>query len=333
MYAHPLIVTLVAVGFVAGALLISAFFMVQQCTAGVIERFGRFHRVAEAGIRLKFPFVDRVITRVNLRIQQIDVEIEAKTEDHGFIRVVVAVEYFVHPQQVYQSFYKLDDIDRQLKAFTFDAVRTQIPKLRMDDVFARKDDLSLMVRAELSQVLAEFGYGILKVLVIDIVPDSRIKASMNEVHAAQNARLAAVEEGEADRLRRVMSAEGDAQSKALEGRGRADQRHALVCGMRDSIVELQRSIPGFTSEDVMHLLLMSQYFDVLREIGASSGSRTVLIPHSPGYVSTVAEQMRTAMTESGPVVVEPGANGRPGNGAGFRALYDVRLPEPKIPPR
>jgi len=274
------------------------FFTVEQRTIAVVQRLGKFLREAGPGIQIKIPFIDRVVGRVNLRVQQLDVEIETKTEDNVFVRMVVAVQYYALPEKVYDAFYKLDDANRQITSFVFDVVRAQVPKIKLDDVFEKKDDIANIVKSELAQVMEGFGYGILKALVTDIDPDAKVKESMNEINAAQRMRVAATERGEADRILKVKAAEGDAQSKALQGRGIADQRQAIVAGLRDSVDEFRKSVPGTTARDVMNLVLMTQYFDMLKEIGASSRSNAILIPHSPGNLSTLTEQMRNAMMEA-----------------------------------
>jgi regulator of protease activity HflC (stomatin/prohibitin superfamily) len=266
-------------------------------------------REAGPGLNVKVPFLDRVVGRINLRVQQLDVEIETKTEDNVFVQMVVAVQFYVLPDKVYHAFYRLDDARRQITSYVFDVVRAQVPKIKLDDVFEKKDDIADIVKAELSQVMEGFGYGILKALVTDIDPDAKVKQSMNEINAAQRMRVAATEKGEADRILKVKAAEGDAQSKALQGRGIADQRQAIVAGLRDSVDEFRRSVPGTTAKDVMNLVLMTQYFDTLKEIGASSRSNTILIPHSPGSLASLSEQIRNAMIEANETV--EGARARP----------------------
>jgi regulator of protease activity HflC (stomatin/prohibitin superfamily) len=276
----------------------ATLFTVEQRTTAIVQRFGRFVREVGPGIRARIPFVDRVVGRVNLRVQQLDVEIETKTEDNVFVRMVVAVQYYVLPEKVYDAFYKLEDANRQITSFVFDVVRAQVPKIKLDDVFEKKDDIANIVKSELAQVMEGFGYGILKALVTDIDPDPKVKEAMNEINAAQRMRVAATERGEADRILKVKAAEGEAQSKALQGRGIADQRQAIVAGLRDSVDEFRKSVPGTTAKDVMNLVLMTQYFDMLKEIGASSRSNAILIPHSPGSLASLTEQMRNAMIEA-----------------------------------
>jgi regulator of protease activity HflC (stomatin/prohibitin superfamily) len=273
-------------------------FTVQQRTTAIVQRLGKFLREAGPGIHVKVPFIDRIVGRVNLRVQQLDVEIETKTEDNVFVRMVVAVQYYALPEKVYDAFYKLEDANRQITSFVFDVVRAQVPKIKLDDVFEKKDDIANIVKSELAQVMEGFGYGILKALVTDIDPDAKVKESMNEINAAQRMRVAATERGEADRILKVKAAEGEAQSKALQGRGIADQRQAIVAGLRDSVDEFRKSVPGTTAKDVMNLVLMTQYFDMLKEIGASSRTNAILIPHSPGSLTSLTEQMRNAMIEA-----------------------------------
>jgi regulator of protease activity HflC (stomatin/prohibitin superfamily) len=247
-----------------------------------------------------------VAGRVNLRVRQLDVKVETKTEDDVFVRMVVAVQYFVLPEKVYDAFYKLDrdddDATRQITSCVLDVVPALVPKIKLDDVFEKKDEIADLVEDELVLVLNGFGYGVLKALVIDIDPDVRVKESMNELNAAQRMRVAATEKGEADRILTIKAAEGDAVSKALQGRRIVEQQKAIVAGLRDSVSEFRQSVPGPTAKEVMNLVLLTQYFDMLREIGAPSRSNAILIPHSPHSFTTLAEQMRSALTEAGQTV-------------------------------
>jgi regulator of protease activity HflC (stomatin/prohibitin superfamily) len=291
-----------AIAAVAIATLSSTLFTVEQRTSAIVQRLGRFVRETGPGLHAKVPFIDRVVGRMNLRVQQLDVRIETKTEDNVFVHMVVAVQYYVLPDKAYDAFYKLDDATRQITSFVFDVVRARVPRIKLDDLFEKKDEIADSVKSELAQIMEGFGYGILKALVTDIDPDARVKESMNEINAAQRMRLAATEKGEAERILKVKSAEGDATSKALQGRGIAEQRQAIVAGLRDSVDEFRRSVPGTTAKDVMNLVLMTQYFDMLKEIGASSRSNAILIPHSPGHLGSLTEQIRNAMVEATQIV-------------------------------
>jgi regulator of protease activity HflC (stomatin/prohibitin superfamily) len=312
MPTQSLILLLVAGAFVVAALAMlgATFFTVEQRTTVIVQRLGKFLREAGPGLHVKIPFVDKVVGRINLRVQQLDVRIETKTEDNVFVQMVVAVQYYVLPEKVYDAFYKLDDTTRQITSFVFDVVRARVPTIGLDGLFEKKDEIADIVKSELAQVMEGFGYGILKALVTDIEPDARVKESMNEINAAQRLRVAATEKGEADRILKVKAAEGEAQSKALQGRGIADQRQAIVAGLRDSVDEFRKSVPGTTAKDVMNLVLMTQYFDMLKEIGASSRTNAILIPHSPGHLASLSEQMRNAMIEADQTVRTPEARGR-----------------------
>ena len=271
------------------------FFIVQQQTAVIVQRLGKFDRIAGPGLHLRVPFVEKVAGTVNLRVQQLDVEVETKTQDNVFVHVVVSVQYFVLTDKVYDAFYKLDDPVNQIKAFVFDVVRARVPKIKLDDVFEKKDELASAVKSELSQVMDDFGYGIVKTLVTDIDPDAKVKEAMNEINAAQRMRVAASEKGEADKIIQVKSAEADAEAKALSGKGIADQRRAIVEGLRESVNEFQRTIEGTSAADAMNLILMTQYFDTLKDLGNASKTNTILIPHSPGGLADLASQLRDSM--------------------------------------
>src|SRR3954447_24355259 len=280
---------------IAIALMFGPFFTVNTQSAAIIQRFGKFARVAEPGLNFKTPFIEVIAGRINLRVQQLDVKVETKTEDNVFVHVIVAVQHHVLPDKVYEAFYRLANANMQITAFVFDVVRARVPRIKLDDLFEKKDEIADAVKNELSHVMYDFGYGIVKALVTDIDPDARVKEAMNEINAAQRMRVAATEKGEAERILKVKSAEAEAQSKALQGKGIADQRRAIVDGLRESVDDFQKAVPGATPQDVMNLVLMTQYFDTLKEIGQASATNTILIPHSPGALADVAAQIRNAM--------------------------------------
>lgn len=284
-----------AVAFIGLLLVFASFFTVDQQSAAIIEQFGKFVRIARPGLNVKIPVIEQIAGRLNLRIQQLNVKVETKTEDNVFVHTVVAVQFFVVPDKVYEAYYRLENPTTQITAYVFDVVRARVPRIKLDDLFEKKDEIADAVKNELAHVMNEFGYGILKALVTDIEPDHKVKEAMNEINAATRLRVAATEKGEADRILKVKAAEAEAQSKALQGKGIADQRKAIVEGLRDSVDEFQRSVPGATAQDVMNLVLMTQYFDTLKEIGANAHSNTILIPHSPGHMHDLAGQMRNAM--------------------------------------
>lgn len=285
----------IVLGVALFILVASGLFTVKQQTAAIVERFGRFKRVASAGLNIKIPFIDRIAGRLSLRIQQLDVRIETKTKDNVFVVCVVSVQYHVLPEKVVDAFYKLQHAQEQITAFVFDTVRARVPSIILDDVFEKKDDIAQAVKTELDTVMDDFGYGIIKALVTDIDPDAKVKSSMNEINAAQRLREAAIQQAEADKIRVVKAAEGEAESKALQGKGIADQRKAIIDGLKQSVENFSSSVDGTNARDVMNLVLMTQYFDTLKEIGLSSKSNTILIPHSPGGMGDISDQMRNAV--------------------------------------
>lgn len=288
-------VWLIVIGVIVLILILAGLFVVRQQTSAIVERFGKFHRIASAGLNIKIPFIDMIAGRLSLRIQQLEVRVETKTRDNVFVLVVVSVQYYVLPSKVVDAFYKLQDAPGQITSFVFDTVRARVPTMILDDLFEKKDDIAHAVKAELDTVMDDFGYGIVKALVTDIDPDAKVKASMNEINAAQRLREAAIQQAEADKIRVVKAAEGEAESKALQGIGIANQRKAIIDGLKDSVENFNKSIGGTNANDVMNLVLMTQYFDTLKEIGLSSKSNTILIPHSPGGMGDISEQMRNAI--------------------------------------
>lgn len=288
------IVIIVIIAFVV-LMIFDGIFTVRQQTAAIVERFGKFKKVSSAGLNFKIPFIDRIAGRVSLRVQQLDVRVETKTKDNVFVFVVVSVQYNVLPTKVLDAFYRLQIPTEQITAFVFDTVRARVPNTNLDELFQMKDDIANAVKVELDQVMDDFGYGILKALVTDIDPDAKVKVSMNEINAAQRLRVAAVEQAEADKIRVVKAAEAEAESKALQGQGIANQRRAIIDGLRESVESFSKTVDGANAQDVMNLVMMTQYFDTIKDIGAGSKTNTILIPHSPAGMGDLSEQMRNAM--------------------------------------
>jgi regulator of protease activity HflC (stomatin/prohibitin superfamily) len=272
-----------------------SFFIVEQQTSAIVERFGKFVRIAMPGLNFKIPLIEQVRGRLTLRIQQLDVPVETKTKDNVFIKIGVSVQFCVLFDKIYEAYYKLENPEQQITSFIFDVVRAQVPKMELDAVFEKKDDIAVAIQQELSEVMSDFGHKIVKALVTDIDPDSKVKAAMNEINEAQRLRVAANERGEAEKILKVKQAEGDAASKALQGKGIAEQRKAIVEGLRESVGDFQKTVQGVSASDVMSLVLMTQYFDTLKEIGSTSKNNTILIPHSPGHLSDLTEQLRNAI--------------------------------------
>lgn len=291
---------------VTAVFVLTGFFTVKQQTAAIVERFGRFKRIAGAGLNFKIPLIDKLAGRISLRVQQLDVRVETKTKDNVFVFVIVSVQYFVIPEKIMDAFYKLQNAEAQITSYVYDVVRARVPNIILDDVFETKDDIAQAVKLELEQIMDDFGYGILKALVTDIDPDAKVKASMNEINAAQRLRVAAVEQAEADKIRVVKAAEAEAESKALQGKGIADQRTAIVNGLQESVTEFKQNVDGTSAQDVMNLVLMTQYFDTLKDVGLSSNTNTIMIPHSPAGMSDISEQLRNAMITANEVSKKSG---------------------------
>ncbi|MBK9344029.1 MAG: SPFH domain-containing protein [Dehalococcoidia bacterium] len=299
------LIVLVVFAVLALVVLLSGLFTVEQQTAAVVERFGKFRRVAGPGLNLKVPFIERVAGRINLRVQQLDVTVETKTKDNVFVHISVAVQYMVLGEKIYDAFYRLDQPTVQITAYVFDVVRARVPKMELDDVFERKDEVAIAVKEELSGEMDTFGYIIVQALVTDIDPDKKVKESMNEINAAKRLREAAQERGEADKILKVKAAEAEAESKALQGRGIADQRRAIIDGLRESVDQFAQSISGTTPESIMQLVLMTQHYDTVKEIGASSRANTIFVPYSPGGMSDLAAQMREALISANAASLPP----------------------------
>ncbi len=252
---------LIPIIFLAIIILVSSFFVVKQQSAAIIERFGKYQSIRQSGIQLKIPIIDKVAGRLSLKIQQLDVLVETKTLDDVFVRLKVSVQYRVIQSKVYDAFYKLDYPHEQITSYVFDVVRAEVPKMKLDDVFVKKDDIALAVKAELNDAMLDYGFDIIKTLVTDIDPDAQVKAAMNRINAAEREKTAAQYEGDAQRILIVEKAKAEAESKRLQGQGIADQRREIARGLEESVEVLNRV--GIHSQEASALIVVTQHYDTL----------------------------------------------------------------------
>ncbi|UII77628.1 SPFH domain-containing protein [Flagellimonas sp. HMM57] len=287
-----LIPTILIVGFV----FFSLIFIVKQQTAVLIETFGRFTSVRNSGIQFKIPFVQRIAGRLSLKIQQLDVMIETKTLDDVFVKLKVSVQYVVIRDKVYDAFYKLEYPHDQITSFVFDVVRAEVPKMKLDDVFVKKDDIAIAVKRELQEYMSEYGYDIIKTLVTDIDPDAQVKEAMNRINASEREKIAAQFEGDAARILIVEKAKAEAESKRLQGQGIADQRREIARGLEESVEVLNKV--GINSQEASALIVVTQHYDTLQSIGEETNTNLILLPNSPQAGSDMLNNMVASFTAS-----------------------------------
>ena len=284
------------VGFISFVLLASAIFIVKQQTAAIIERFGRFQSIRQSGLQLRIPVVDRIAGRLSLKIQQLDVIVETKTKDDVFVKLKVSVQYMVIKDKVYEAFYKLDFPHDQITSYVFDVVRAEVPKMRLDDVFERKDDIAIAVKSELNDAMINYGYDIIKTLVTDIDPDLQVKEAMNRINASEREKIAAQYEGDAARILIVEKAKAEAESKRLQGQGIADQRREIARGLEESVEVLNKV--GINSQEASALIVVTQHYDTLQSIGEETNTNLILLPNSPQAGSEMLNNMVASFTAS-----------------------------------
>lgn len=290
---NPIIYAFIGLGVL---ILISAFFIVKQQTAVVIERFGRFSSIRQSGLQMKIPLVDRISGRLSLKIQQLDVIVETKTLDDVFVKLKVSVQYVVIKNKVYDAFYKLEYPHDQITSFVFDVVRAEVPKMKLDDVFVKKDDIAIAVKRELQEYMSDYGYDIIKTLVTDIDPDAQVKAAMNRINASEREKIAAQFEGDAARILIVEKAKAEAESKRLQGQGIADQRREIARGLEESVEVLNKV--GINSQEASALIVVTQHYDTLQSIGEETNSNLILLPNSPQAGSDMLNNMVASFTAS-----------------------------------
>ncbi len=277
-------------------ILFGTIFIVKQQSAAVVERFGKFVSVRHSGLQIKIPIVDRVAGRLSLRIQQLDVVVETKTKDDVFVKVKVSVQYKVIKDKVYDAFYKLDFPQDQITSYVFDVVRAEVPKMILDDVFEKKDDIAIAVKSELNDAMKNYGFDIIKTLVTDIDPDAQVKESMNRINASEREKVAAQFEGDAQRILIVERAKAEAESKRLQGQGIADQRRKIARGLEDSVKVLNNV--DINSQEASALIVVTQHYDTLQSVGSASNSNLILMPNSPQAGSEMLNNMVASFTAS-----------------------------------
>ena len=277
-------------------ILLGGLFVVKQQSAAIIERFGKFLSIRQSGLHFKIPLIDRIAGRISLRILQLDVIVETKTKDDVFVKLKVSVQYKIIQEKVYEAFYKLDYPQDQITSYVFDVVRAVVPKMKLDDVFEKKNEIADAVKGELNDAMINYGYDIIKALVTDIDPDAEVKAAMNKINAAERKKVAAQYEGDAERILIVEKAKAEAQSKRLQGQGIADQRREIARGLEESVDVLNKV--GINSQEASALIVVTQHYDTLQSIGGETNSNLILLPNSPQAGSEMLNNMVASFTAS-----------------------------------
>ena len=278
-------------------LLKGTIYMVKQQTAVVIERLGKFHKVSRPGLQFKIPLIDSIAGSINLKVRELPVEVETKTKDDVFVKVIVSVQFFVVDSitGIENSFYKLNNPERQIQSYVFDSIRSEVPKMELDAVFAEKDKIAIAVKNELSETMQQFGFDFIKALVTDIDPDAKVKHAMNEINAAKRMKEAAKEEAAAAKIRVIAAAEADAESKRLAGEGIALQRIAIANGLKESVAEVKLAMEDHvTSQDVMNMLFMTQHYETVAKLSENNTS-TIFMPYSPDNVGDLQMQIQSSL--------------------------------------
>ena len=288
--------TTYAVILIIVLLVFSGIFVVKQQTSAIIERFGRFVSIRQSGLHFRIPIIDRIAGRISLRILQLDVIVETKTKDDVFVKLKVSVQYKVVREKVYDAFYKLDYPQDQITSYVFDVVRAVVPKMKLDDVFEKKDDIANAVKGELNDAMINYGYDIIKALVTDIDPDPEVKAAMNRINAAERKKVAAQYDGDAERILIVEKAKAEAESKRLQGQGIADQRREIARGLEESVDVLNKV--GINSQEASALIVVTQHYDTLQAIGGETNTNLILLPNSPQAGSEMLNDMVASFTAS-----------------------------------
>src|SRR5246127_3742061 len=283
------------IALLALSIVLGSFFTVETAQVAIVQRLGKFARVAGPGLNWKTPYLETVVRRLSMKVLQFDVQVETKTQDNVFVQIPVSIQYKVIPEGVESAFYKLSDPVKQIESMVYNVVLGHVPKMKLDDTFLNQADIAKDLRDSLDNSMHEYGYTIVKVLISDIVPDPKVKAAMNDINAAAREREATVSRAETNKLLAVKQAEAEAESKRLQGEGIANQRKAIIAGLKDSVEDFAKAVAGSTPQDVMQLVLVTQYLDTLKDIAANDRTNTVLVPHSPSTINDLFSQFRDSM--------------------------------------
>jgi len=323
-----LLVAVIVIFFIL-SIVLGSFFTVETSQVAIVQRLGKFARVAGPGLNWKTPWLEVVVARMSLKVQQFDVKVETKTQDNVFVQIPVSIQFKVMPEAVEAAFYKLSDPVKQIESMVYNVVLGHVPKMKLDDAFLNQADIAKDLRDSLDASMKEYGYSIVKVLISDIVPDSKVKDAMNDINAAQREREATVSRAETNKMLLVKQAEAEAESKRLQGEGIANQRKAIIAGLKDSVEDFAKTVPGSTPQDVMQLVLMTQYFDTLKDIAANDHTNTVLIPHTPNSLSDLFTQIRNAIVTGTELTKRPLVTGHPTDGGLDAAVASGQLQTPQ----
>ena len=294
-FGYIFLILFAIVAFFILSIVLGSFFTVETSQVAIVQRLGKFARVAGPGLNWKTPYLEMVVRRLSMKVQQFDVQVETKTQDNVFVQIPVSIQYKIIPESVESAYYKLSDPVKQIESMVYNVVLGHVPKMKLDDAFLNQADIAGDLRDSLDASMKEYGYSIVRVLISDIVPDQKVKAAMNDINAAQREREATVSRAETNKMLLVKQAEAEAESKRLQGEGIANQRKTIITGLKDSVEDFAKTVPGSTPQDVMQLVLMTQYFDTLKDIAANDHSNTILIPHSPNTLSDLFSQIRNAI--------------------------------------
>ena len=268
--------------------------VIKQQQAAIVERFGKYHSIKHSGLNIILPIIDKIAGTLSLKVQQLDVEVETKTRDDVFLRLNISVQFYIIESSVYEAFYRLTNPRDQITSYVFDTVRAQVPKMKLDDVFVKKDEIANAIKKELEDAMQEYGYQIIKALVTDIDPAPEVKNAMNRINAAERLQQAAVFEAEAEKIKIVAKADAEAQSKKLQGQGTADQRREIAKGLEESVEMLNKV--GISSQEASSLIVITQHYDTLQSMGENGNSNIVLLPNSPSTASDMMTGLIASLT-------------------------------------
>jgi regulator of protease activity HflC (stomatin/prohibitin superfamily) len=289
------IIVLVILGVLFLIVVFSGLFTVEQQTRAIVERFGRFNKIAGPGLNFKVPLVDSISGRITHRVRELEITVESKTKDDVFVDLLIAVQFLVDEtdEATKAAHYKLMNPQQQISSYVFDTVRALVPEMPIDHVFSEKEKIALAVKERLQDIMEEYGYTIRQALVNDIQPDAEVKKAMNKVNASARLKEAAKNEAEAQKIRVIAEAEAEARAKELQGVGIARQRLAIARGLKESVEACSEA--GISPSEATQMVLLTQHYDTVTAVGSHSKATVMMVPYAPTGMASVGDQIMQAL--------------------------------------
>ena len=291
-----------------GFCLVTFFRMIQvvpQKQVKIIERLGKFHTKAEAGLTIIVPWVDSIRATLDLREQITQIEPQPVITRDNVTMEVDAVIYSLIVDPV-RATYEISNLARGLEQLTLSALRNNIGALDLDHTLTSRDTINTQLRAQLDAATQQWGVKVVRVELKNIIPPEEIRLTMEKQMTAERSRRAVVTTAEGDKssaiLRaegekqsKVVSAEGNKQSAILAAEGEAEARLRVAEAEAEAIQKIAAAIGS--SVNATQYLIAKAYLDSLTKIAAGS-NKTVFLPYEASGVMSALAGMKEVFNQT-----------------------------------